>query len=355
MTRVGSPDLVPDNTPKNPLKPSSDPIHTGNRLSTADQLSGVTFEGHALPAVITACGNRGAEAFLNFFAGMIRNANTRQAYLRAWSRFDQWCQHHQISHIGQIRTLHVATYIETLGKQLSPASVKQHRAALSKCFDFLVVSQIVPDNPVLHVAGPKIRTTKGKTPTLTDEEFLDLMNSIPKHTLIGLRDRAFIALLAYAWPRVSAAVGLRVKDYFPKGKRWYLQVSEKGGKENMLLVHHQAQDALDDYLDAANLTSDAYIFCSFDRRRQLTDRALDRREALAMVKRRAKAAGLHHEKICNHSFRATGITNYMANGGRLDVAQEWANHSDPRTTGLYDHSGDKLTLEEIERIRFERN
>ena len=73
-----------------------------------------------------------------------------------------------------------------------------------------------------------------------------------------------------------------------------------------------------------------------------------------MVKRRAKKAGLHHEKICNHLFRATGITNYMEHGGRLDVAQEWANHADPRTTGLYDHSSDKVSLEEVERIRFER-
>ena len=89
--------------------------------------------------------------------------------------------------------------------------------------------------------------------------------------------------------------------------------------------------------------------------RDRSGQALNRRDALAMVKRRAKKAGLHHEKVCNHSFRATGITNYMGNGGRIDVAQEWANHSDSRTTGLYDHSSDKVSLEEVERIRFERD
>lgn len=183
------------------------------------------------------------------------------------------------------------------------------------------------------------------------------MESIPTDTLIGRRDRAYIAVLAYVWPRVSAAVGLKVGDYYPRGKRWYLAFREKGNKEvPAALVHHRAQDELDAYLEAAGIAEDtgSPIFRSFNRQRELTERALDRREALAMVKRRARKAGLHWQRLCNHSFRATGITNYMAHGGRLDVAQEWANHADPRTTGLYDHSEDKVSLEEVERIRFER-
>ncbi len=322
--------------------------HTSN-------LAALEIEGHRLPSIVVAAGSRASEEFLNFFTGMIRNANTRQAYLRAWSRFDAWCKNVAIVGLAEIRPLHVATYIESLGQELALTSVKQHRAALSKCFDFLVVRQVVESNPVATVVGPKVVVTKGKTPTLTSDEFLDLIDSIPNDTLIGLRDRAFLTLLTYSWPRVSAAVSLRAKDYYPKGKRWYLQLAEKGGKESTILTHHKTQDALDAYLCKLNPDPDSPIFQSFDRRRQVTGRALDRREALAMVKRRAKAAGLHHEKVCNHSFRATGITNYMSNGGRLDVAQEWANHSDPRTTGLYDHSGDKVSLEEVERIRFERD
>ena len=128
---------------------------------------------------------------------MIRNSNTRQAYLRAWDRFGVWCKQSGLEQLSDIRPLHVATYIETISKELSASSVKQHRAALSKCFGFLVVRQIATENPVSNVAGPKIKVTKGKTPTLTDEEFLDLIESIPNDTLIGLRDRAFLTLLAY--------------------------------------------------------------------------------------------------------------------------------------------------------------
>ncbi len=309
----------------------------------------------ALPRIIQTAGPDAGHEFLTFFAGTIRNPNTRDAYLRAWRRFDRWCTEVGIDALIDVDALVVSSYIETLCQCLSPASVKQHRAALSKTFDFLVVRQIVPGNPVANVSGPKISTTKGKTPVLDDDEFLDLLSSIPTNSLIGLRDRAFICLLTYTWPRVSSAVGLRLQDYYPKGKRWYVDLHEKGGKFTTKLVHHRPQDALDAYLEALVAQPEDIIFQSFDRHRQPTGKPLSRRNALHMVKRRALVAGLDPSRVCNHSFRATGITNYMGNGGRIDVAQEWASHADPRTTGLYDRTTDKVSLEEVERIRFERN
>ena len=57
-------------------------------------------------------------------------------------------------------------------------------------------------------------------------------------------------------------------------------------------------------------------------------------------------------RICNHSFRATGITVYLENGGALETAAHIAAHESPRTTKLYDRTADNITLEEIERIRF---
>ena len=68
-----------------------------------------------------------------------------------------------------------------------------------------------------------------------------------------------------------------------------------------------------------------------------------------MIKRRAKAAGLS-EAICYHTFRATGITAYLENGGTIEHAQQIANHESPETTKLYDRTSDQITLDEIERI-----
>ena len=64
---------------------------------------------------------------------------------------------------------------------------------------------------------------------------------------------------------------------------------------------------------------------------------------------RALAAGLS-TSTCNHTFRATGITTYLKNGGRVEVAQHMAGHESVRTTGLYDRRGDEVSLDEVERI-----
>ena len=77
--------------------------------------------------------------------------------------------------------------------------------------------------------------------------------------------------------------------------------------------------------------------------------AIDRRNAWDMVKRRAKAAGVS-EWICNHTFRATGITAYLENGGTIEKAQQIAAHESPKTTKLYDRTSDQITLDEVERI-----
>lgn len=82
---------------------------------------------------------------------------------------------------------------------------------------------------------------------------------------------------------------------------------------------------------------------------QLSDKPMTQPDAYRMIGRRAIAAGIR-TKIGNHSFRATGITEYLRNGGKLEIAQQMANHESARTTGLYDRRNDQVSLDEIERI-----
>ena len=82
---------------------------------------------------------------------------------------------------------------------------------------------------------------------------------------------------------------------------------------------------------------------------RLTGRALDRRLVLAMIKRRAAAAGLPPSTCC-HTFRATGITAYLSNGGTLEHAQQIVGNASPKTTKLYDRTADTVTVDESERI-----
>lgn len=178
-----------------------------------------------------------------------------------------------------------------------------------------------------------------------------LLDSINVSTVAGLRDRAIIGVMVYSFARVGAVVGMGVEDYFQQGKRWWFRLHEKGGKRHEVPARHNAEAYLDAYLEAAGIADDkkGALFCSLDRTRHLTTRRLHRHEVLAMIKRRARDAGLS-ETTCCHTFRATGITAYLQNGGTIENAQQIAAHESPRTTKLYDRTNDGVSLDEIERI-----
>jgi integrase/recombinase XerD len=135
------------------------------------------------------------------------------------------------------------------------------------------------------------------------------------------------------------------------GTRRWLRLHEKGGKRLEIPVHHKAEEYLEAYMEAADIAGDGkgFMFQSADRSGNLTRAALHPDEALMMVKARAIAAGLT-ESTCCHTFRATGITAYLSNGGSLENAQYMAGQASASTMKLYDRRNDKIALSEIERI-----
>ena len=301
-----------------------------------------------LPQVIVDAGPQAAARFLEFFAGRIANARTRAAYGRAVGQFLGWCEARGLG-LRDVSPLHVAAYIRT--HPGSAPTVKQHLAAIRMLGDWLVVSQVLPVNPAAAVRGPKHVVTKGATPVLSPAEARKLLESIDTGALAGLRDRALLSVMLYSFARVSAVLGMRRQDYFGQGSRGWLRLHEKGGKRHDVPAHHRAAAALDAYVEAAGLEGPkAALFQTVDPAgRRLTGRALDRRLVLAMIKRRAAAAGLPASTCC-HTFRATGITAYLSNGGTLERAQQIAGHASPKTTKLYDRTADTVTVDEIERI-----
>jgi integrase/recombinase XerD len=303
----------------------------------------------ALPAIVSRAGERAAWRFIEFFAATIRNRNTRAAYARAVSQFFAWCERHRVRTLDAVNPIVVATYIEN-HEGMAP-TVKQHLAAIRVLFDFLVTGQILPMNPAASVRGPRHVVRRGKTPVLKADQARQLLDSIKIDSVVGLRDRAIIGLMCYTFARVSAMVNMHVEDYYENGKRWWVRLHEKGGKRHEVPCHHNAEAYLDDYLDAAGIRDEkkSVLFRSVDRHGKLTVNPLARTDVLRMVKRRALAAGLPSSTCC-HTFRATGITAYLENGGTIENAQAIAAHESPRTTKLYDRTGDEITLDEVERI-----
>ena len=203
-------------------------------------------------------------------------------------------------------------------------------------------------------SGERFSRTEGKTPAFVDGEVQRLLDAIDASTHTGLRDRALLATLAYTFARIGSVVNLKVEDYYPSGKRFLLRFKEKGGKEKELPVHHKLEEMLDQYLKATGLEKEpeSPLFPAALRKTgKLSRRPLARTDAADMLKRRLKHAGLpaHYSP---HSFRATGITNFLENDGTLEAAQRIAGHADSRTTKLYDRRGQKVLLEDMERIHY---
>jgi site-specific recombinase XerD len=330
------------------------PSHELTVVSPAkpSRLSRAIAASIVVPAIVAGAGDAAAKRFLEFFAVTIRNKNTRAAYLHAASRFFAWCEHNQLGALDEIEPLHVAAYIEALGKDFEKPTVKQHLAAIRMLFDWLVTGQVVATNPAHAVRGPKHVVKTGKTTVLDAEQARKLLDSIDTSTVVGLRDRALISVMTFAFARIGAVVAMRVEDYYPKGKRWWVRLHEKGGKRHEMPAHHNLEAYLDAYVEAAGIrdAGKALLFCSAaGRTGTLTEKPMNRVDAWRMIQRRAADLGTR-VKIGCHTFRATGITAYLEAGGTLENAQAMAAHESPRTTKLYDRTGDAITLDEVERI-----
>ena len=230
----------------------------------------------AVPMMIAGAGDRASKRFLDFFVASIDNDNTATAYYRAVCNFFAWLEQHGIRELVDIEPFHVAAYLKALKvSERSKGSVKerdaanpikkQHLAAIRMLFDWLIVGQVIAINPAHAVRGPKHVVSRGKTPVLSEDEARQFLASIKitkkvkladgseeeRPWLVGLCDRALLAVMTYSFARISAVVGMKVEDYFPNGKRWWVRLYEKGGKVHEMPAHHKLEHYLDEYLAAA--------------------------------------------------------------------------------------------------------
>lgn len=306
-----------------------------------------------LPILISTAGEHASRRFMEFFAANIRNPHTRRAYMRAVTDFLAWCEDAGVGSIIQVQPLHVAAWVELQTRERAAPTAKLRLAAVRHLFDWLVTGQIVPVNPAASVRGPSHIVKSGKTPVLEPDEARALLDSIDVTTPAGLRDRALIALMVYSFARIGAALGMKVEDVFTQKRRLWVRLREKGGKQHEMPCHHNLETYLHAYIEGTGLADDPKgpLFRTIGRGTvRLTRTPLPQANAYAMIGRRAVAAGIE-TRVGNHSFRATGITAYLKNGGTLENAAAMANHASTRTTQLYDRRHDEISLDEVERIR----
>lgn len=293
------------------------------------------------PAPLFTPTPKAAKRVLEFFTAQINNDHTRKAYMNAAARFAAWCDARGIGQLADVQAVHVAAFVKELQGKFSPPTVKQHLAALRMLFDWLVTGHVLDVNPAHAVRGPKYVVKKGKTPVLTAEEARELLDSIgivkkvrkngaetEQTLLLGLRDRALIAVMVYTFARVNAVLQMKVRDYFVQGRRGWVRLHEKGGKEHEVPCHHNLEQYLDEYIAAAGIAGDPdgpLFRTAAGKTGALTGNALWQQDAYRMIQRRTRGTGIK-TRIGNHTFRATGITAYLKN------KRNRAAHRQPRVT-----------------------
>lgn len=314
-----------------------------------DQLPDV-FEAD-LPPLVDETSPKTKERFVEFFLAEIRNDNTRRAYGRAVDRFLRWADQQGLS-LQSVSPSAVSVYVEHLKSDLAPATVKQHLSAIRRLFGWMQAGNVLPENPAEPVRGPKHNPREGSTPILTADEASEFIEGLPTGSIKDRRDKAIIGVMTYTFARVSAVVGLNQEDYFQAGRRRKLRLQEKGGKQRDVPLHHKAEDYLEVYLENGGRLErkDGPLFRTMTREGNLSGRRISRTSILRMVKARAEADGLDPDRVCCHTFRGTGITAYLENDGKLEVAQHIAGHADASTTKLYDRRRELVSKEEVEKI-----
>ena len=170
-----------------------------------------------LPAVVAASGPEVATRFLEFFLVAIRNPNTRRAYATAVRGLCAWLERHGARDLAVVEPVHVAAYVEQLGRTHAKPSVALHLAAIKRFFAFLVAGGTLKRSPAVEVKGPTFSRRVGATPVTSTDEVRRLLKSLPTDSLVGLRDRALIGTLLFTTARIGAALRCKVGDYYREG------------------------------------------------------------------------------------------------------------------------------------------
>jgi integrase/recombinase XerD len=303
-----------------------------------------------LPAWVEQAGGASKFAFEEFLYGQVRNPFTRRAYLRAVRVFSRWSQARGLE-LVRVTPADVAQHLDSL--PLAPPTRKLHLAALRRFFDQLVLRHVILLNPALSVRGERYQVVEGKTPEISIEQARRLLRSINTSHVVGLRDRAVIAILIYTAARVGAVAKLRRGDFYESGDQYCLRFREKGGKVREIPVRHDLQHWIQEYVAATDINGTDVarpIFCTTVRRtKRLTDNPMTADDMGRMIKRRLRDGELSL-RYSAHSFRVAALTDLLTQGISLADVQNLAGHADPRTTRLYDRRQLRVTRNIVERI-----
>ena len=320
-------------------------------LPILHQTNGPTRERTELPAIVQRGGLAAERAWDDFFAGMIANDLTRNAYIRAVRWFLQ-SPRLQARQLHDITAADVGEYLR--GMEGSLSKKKQHHSALRRFFSLLVERHVCLLNPALVARTERLEVNEGKTSQITAVQSRSVLSAIDTTKRIGIRDRAIIGILMWTGVRAGSIARLRRGDFYEAGEQWMLRFDEKRRRSREIPVRHDLFCYLHEYILAVEMTDapkNAWLFrTSSGKTDRFTDNGMNGHDICRMVKRYVQKADLP-DNITPHSFRVAVATDLLDQRVPFADVQYLLGHADPRTTRLYDRRQQQVTRNIVERIR----
>jgi integrase/recombinase XerD len=294
----------------------------------------------ASDAVDVARHLRGFLDYLQAECGLARN--TRLAYQRDLLKLFACLDAAGARRMGDLTPAMLAAFLASLHHQgLSVASVARSAAALRTFCRYLIMQQVIAEDPSANIEPPK---KWHRLPTVLDDRSAGELLASPNDAddAHALRDRAMLGLLYACGLRASELAGLKAGDVNPQ--LGVLRVMGKGSRERVVPVASQAMSLLDDYLrrgraagpgaapsappEAAAPASPLFL--------SHRGRPLGREDVFRIVRKYVRRAGLRG-RVSPHTLRHCFATELLSHGADLRSVQEMLGHANIATTQIYTH------------------
>ena len=265
--------------------------------------------------------------------------SSRDTYRKGVKKFLQWLRARGITSPSRETLLEYKDELRESG--LAAYSVSSYVGAVRKFFTWLETTRGLP-NIAKDIKGAR-RTRGFRKDPLTLDQALELMGSVDRAELRGLRDYALIGLMLTTGLRTVEVIRANVGDLRQEGGEARLWIQGKGRdeKDEFSLLPAETLKPLHEYLKARGpARPEAPLFSSLSNRNggeRLTTRTLRR-----IVKDRLRAIGIDSDRLTAHSTRHTAITLALQAGATLQEAQALARHEKIETTLIYAHNVDRL-------------
>jgi len=291
----------------------------------------------AVPALIAASGDGAVNAFMTFFSTVLTKPATRRSYLRGVTDFLTYCEAQGIASVSDITSLHLQAYVRSIASSATHTSVETRLTAIRRFFNGLVERQVLDRSPAEGVKGPGrgYRPRNGEPLGLT--QIQALLDGIDASGPIGLRDRAIVAVMAYAFVRVGAVIEMKVSDAISVGEKMLLRVQDGVPGGRLVTCEPAVAGYIRAYIDGCDLARipDAPLFQSIKRGTgQLSGGPLLQGNICKRICLYATKAGVGGQMNAR-AIRASGLTGFLDTGGTVKAAASMANHQSTRATRKY--------------------